>query len=85
LRAEIGSLIAVPATDHAAQRHDVLSSFVTLGICRFQVGYLRGTGRVPAIRSFVLDKGQWGIGWDIKFDIGAKALDFRGMYFSVGA
>lgn len=55
------------------------------GAKTIEVGYLRGTGRAPSVRSFVLDKGQWGIGWDIKFDIGAKALDFRSMYFSVGA
>ena len=49
------------------------------------VGYLAGTGRAPKIRSFVLDRGQWGLGWDISFDIGVKALDFRGMYFATGA
>jgi hypothetical protein len=47
-----------------------------------EVGYLRGTGRAPMLRSFVLDKGQWGIGWDIKHDIGAKALDYRGLHKS---
>lgn len=49
-----------------------------------EVGYLAGTGRVPQSRSFVLDRGQWGIGWDIKMDIGAKALDYRGLYRGVG-
>lgn len=49
------------------------------------VGYLAGTGRAPKVRSFVLDRGQWGIGWDVSFDIGVKALDFRGMYFATGA
>lgn len=49
------------------------------------VGYLAGTGRAPKIRSFVLDRGQWGLGWDISFDIGVKALDFRAMYFATGA
>lgn len=44
-----------------------------------EVGYLRGTGRAPQVRSFVLDKGQWGIGWDINLDIGAKAMDWRGL------
>jgi hypothetical protein len=47
-----------------------------------EVGYLRGTGRAPTLRSFVLDRGQWGIGWDIKHDIGAKALDYRGLHKS---
>ena len=41
------------------------------------VGYLAGTGRRPQMRRFVLDKGRWGIGWDVKMDIGAKALDYR--------
>jgi hypothetical protein len=54
------------------------------GAKTIEVGYLRGTGRAPAIRSFVLDQGQWGMGWDIKMDIGAKALDFRGLYKSLG-
>lgn len=44
-----------------------------------EVGYLRGTGRAPQVRSFVLTQGQWGMGWDINMDIGAKALDYHGM------
>ena len=39
----------------------------------------------PRIRSFVLDKGQFGLGWDICLDIAAIACDFRAIYFSVGA
>jgi len=50
-----------------------------------EVGYLRGTARRPMLRSFILDKGQYGIGWDIKMDIGVKALDYRAMYKSTGA
>lgn len=44
------------------------------------IAYLAGTGRAPQVRSFVLEKGQWGMGWDIKMDIGAKARDWRGFY-----
>ena len=44
-----------------------------------EVGYRRGTGRAPSVRSFTLDQGQWGMGWDVKHDIGAKALDYRGL------
>lgn len=44
-----------------------------------EVAYLRGTGRAPQIRPFVLTQGRWGLGWDVKLDIGAKALDWRGM------
>lgn len=45
-----------------------------------EVGYLAGTGRRPQIRSYVLSEGQWGVGWDIKHDLGAKALDYRGLH-----
>lgn len=45
-----------------------------------EVGYRRGTGRAPMVRSFVLNQGQWGMGWDINMDIGAKALDYRGLH-----
>lgn len=45
-----------------------------------EVAYLRGTGRSPQVRSFKLDKGQWGVGWDVNMDIGAKALDWRGLH-----
>lgn len=50
-----------------------------------EVGYLTGSGRRPQLRRSILDKGQWGIGWDIKHDIGAKALDYRGLHKSTGA
>lgn len=55
------------------------------GAKTIMVGYLQGTGRAPKIRSYILDKGQWGMGWDVAFDIGVKALDYRAMYFSAGA
>lgn len=44
-----------------------------------EVAYRRGTGRAPQVRSFTLDKGKWGMGWDINMDIGAKAMDWHGM------
>ena len=50
-----------------------------------EVAYLAGTGRSPQLRSFNLSQGKWGIGWDINLDIGAKALDFRGLVHSTGA
>jgi phage head maturation protease len=50
-----------------------------------EVGYVAGTGRRPVLRSYVMDKGRWGIGWDVRLDIGAKALDFRGLYKATGA
>lgn len=50
-----------------------------------RVGYLSGTGRAPQVRRFTLDKGQYGIGWDIVLDIGVKAIDHKGLYKSAGA
>lgn len=45
-----------------------------------EVAYLRGAGRAPQVRQYVIDKGAWGIGWDCNLDIGAKALAWHGMY-----
>lgn len=50
-----------------------------------EVGELAGTGGRPMIRSFNLDRGQWGIGWDIKLELGAKALDWRALVKATGA
>ena len=44
------------------------------------VAVLAGTGGRPQTRPFTLSQGQWGYGWDIKLDIGAKALSPRGLY-----
>lgn len=44
-----------------------------------EVGYLRGTGRAPRVRSGTLDKGSYGMWWDVSMDIGAKALDWKGL------
>jgi hypothetical protein len=54
------------------------------GARTIEVGYLRGTGRAPQMRSSILTQGQWGIGWDINMDIGAKALGFQGLVKSSG-
>ncbi|MHB8953561.1 MAG: phage major capsid protein [Pirellulaceae bacterium] len=50
-----------------------------------RVAYRRGTNRQPQLRSFMLDRGQWGMGWDVNMDIGVKALDYRGLHKSTGA
>lgn len=50
-----------------------------------RVAYRRGTNRLPVLRSYSLDQGQWGIGWDINMDIGAAAMDYRGLHASTGA
>lgn len=44
-----------------------------------EVAYLRGTGRAPRVRSGQLDRGQYGMWWDVILDIGAKALDWKGL------
>ena len=49
-----------------------------------KVAYRRGTNRRPQLRSFALTQGQWGRGWDINLDIGAKAVDYRGLEKSAG-
>lgn len=50
-----------------------------------EVGYLAGSGRMPSVRRFVLDRGKWGVGMDIKLDIGATVLDYPGLYKATGA
>lgn len=42
-----------------------------------EVGTLRGSGGMPSIRSFIKDKGEWGLGWDVKMDVGAKAIRWQ--------
>lgn len=59
--------------------------FLAAGRRTVKVVYRRGAGRMPQVRSFTLDRGQWGIGFDINLDIGAFARDFRGLYKSTGA
>lgn len=50
-----------------------------------RVAYLRGRNRQPRMRSFVLDKGQWGLGFDINHDIGVAFTEWRTWYKSTGA
>jgi hypothetical protein len=54
------------------------------GAKTIEVGYLRGSGRAPRIRAFILDRGQYGMGWDVSMDIGTKILDFRGLVLLTG-
>ena len=49
-----------------------------------EVAYLSGSGRAPQVRSFALEQGKWGLGWDVKMDIGAKFLDWKGMVKNTG-
>ena len=50
-----------------------------------RVGTRRGTGGMPQMRQYVLDRGQWGVGWDINLDICAIVADYPGLYKSTGA
>ncbi len=44
-----------------------------------KIAYLTGTGRAPQSRTFTLDKGKYGMGWDVKMDVGGSAMDWRGL------
>jgi hypothetical protein len=39
----------------------------------------------PQVRSWPLDSGEWGLGFDVAYDVGAYAGDYRGLYKSAGA
>lgn len=46
----------------------------------FEVGYLRGTGRAPSVRSWVnKEKGRYGMGWDVMIAVGVCVLDWKGI------
>lgn len=60
--------------------------FLTAGGSRgMRVAYLRGTGRGPKLRRSDLNRGQWGLGFDINLDIGAAFIDFKTWQKSSGA
>jgi hypothetical protein len=50
-----------------------------------RVGTRRGTNGMPVMRQYTLDRGQWGIGWDINFDVCVIVADYPGLYKSTGA
>jgi hypothetical protein len=50
-----------------------------------RVAYRRGTNRQPVMRQFLLDRGQWGMGWDINMDIGVAFTEWKTWYKSTGA
>lgn len=46
-----------------------------------EVGYRRGTGRAPRMETYAITgKDGWGMGWKANMDIGAKAIDWRGLH-----
>jgi hypothetical protein len=59
--------------------------FVSSGGSRtIRVGTRRGTGGMPVMRQYTLDRGQWGLGWDINYDVCAIVADYPGLYKSTG-
>lgn len=50
-----------------------------------EAGFLSGTGRRPTLRRYTLDRGQWGVGFDIQHVLGMKSLDWRGVRKHTGA
>lgn len=49
-----------------------------------RVGTRRGTNGMPVMRQYTLDRGQYGIGWDINFDVCVFVADYPGLYKSTG-
>jgi hypothetical protein len=49
-----------------------------------RVGTRRGTGGMPVMRQYTLDRGQWGLGWDINYDVCVIVADYPGLYKSSG-
>ena len=81
----------VDPVDETSRSGSATNWFVTArpgenGAKTIEVGYLRGTGAAPRISPFRSDgENGWYLGWSIKMDIGAKALDYRGMQKHNGA
>ena len=73
-----------PRTESMQPGSDTAWYLASGGIKSIRVAYLRGTNRSPVMRSFILDKGQWGIGWDINLDIAAAFMEYRTWYKSDG-
>lgn len=48
------------------------------------LGALNGN-LTPRIRTFELDKGEWGIGWDVSLPLACAALDAQALYWSTGS
>lgn len=75
--------VADPSTDYVTTRTSTATDWYLIANPQdrhtVEVGYVQGTNGRPTIRSKVLDGGQWGVSWDVKLDIGAKALDYLGM------
>jgi hypothetical protein len=82
--------VSDPTTDPATSRTGSATLYFISarpgenGAKTIEVGYLRGRGRAPRITSWMSGNGLC-MNWTVTMDIGAKALDYRGMVKSTGA
>jgi hypothetical protein len=84
--ARLDAVGVMDPTSEAARTGSATNWFLFAGGNRgLRVAYRRGTGRLPQLRSFQLDRGQWGMGWDIKHDLGVAFTEWRTVYKSTGA
>ena len=74
-----------PSAETVRTGSDTAWYLATGGRKSIRVAYRRGTGRAPQLRRFVLDRGQWGVGYDINMDIGAAFMAFQTWFKSTGA
>lgn len=81
----VGAVGVMDPTTEAARTGSATNWWLFEGGNRgLRVLYRRGTGRLPQLRSFTLDRGQWGQGWDINLDIGVAFTEWRTVYKSTG-
>lgn len=52
------------------------------GRAGIEVGYLRGTGRIPVVRRFTMENGRLGLGWMVIMYVAAKAIGYQGVFCS---
>lgn len=84
-RLQNGVVDPITKTKHAGSTTGWYMTSNPINATSIEVAYLRGTGKMPVIREYMLGPGQWGIGWDINFDIAARAVGHRGIYKATGA
>lgn len=51
--------------------------FSTQNSPSIEIVHLAGGDEIPALRTFSLDRGEWGIGWDVRLDVGLSMTDWR--------
>jgi len=82
----IGAVGVMDPRTGTARTGTATNWFLTQGGSRgLRVAYRRGTNRQPVMRSFTLDKGQWGIGWDVNHDLGVAFTEWKTWLKSTGA